>query len=67
MNRFSDVLYRVVMNRWPRRVVPAPAKAGMVCKDCGCAIHRNDKFKVLEVRHLDCKDPKRVGQMSLEG
>lgn len=65
MNRFSSVLYRVVMNRWPRRVAPPATKAKMVCVDCGCPIHRHDRHKILQVRHVDCKDPKRVGQMVL--
>jgi hypothetical protein len=37
----------------------------MTCVDCGQSIHRNDRCRVLEVRHVDCRDMKLVGQMSL--
>ena len=44
------------------------AKRGphMVCSKCGLLIHRYDRFRVLEVMHINCRDPKVVGQMSLE-
>ena len=37
----------------------------MVCSKCGLLIHRYDRFRVLEVMHINCRDPKVVGQMSL--
>ena len=45
------------------------AKRGphMVCCACGLLIHRHDRFRVVDVVHFDCRDPKQVGQMSLEG
>lgn len=39
----------------------------MVCCACGLLIHRHDRFRVVDVVHLDCRDPKQVGQMSPEG
>ena len=43
------------------------AKRGphMVCCECGLLIHRHDRFRVLEVMHINCQDSKVVGQMSL--
>ena len=56
---------------WVYRIARAylHAKRGphMVCCACGLLIHRHDRFRVVDVVHLDCRDPKRVGQMSPEG
>ncbi len=44
----------------------AKLKGGqMFCLDCGRAIHRGDRFKIIGVRHVDCLDPRRMGQMPL--
>lgn len=59
MTRFWLFLYRL-----SRKQVHARTRR-MICMDCGAAIHRNDRFVVLEVRHKDCRDPKGVGQMAL--
>jgi hypothetical protein len=37
----------------------------MFCSDCGRAIHRGERFKVLSAQHNDCVDPKQVGQMAI--
>lgn len=39
----------------------------VMCVECGARMHRGERFKILEAVHIDCRDPKRVGQMSLEG
>lgn len=56
---FWQWLYRISARR-----VRAQHK-GMVCAECGCAIHKHDRFKVLEAKHRNCKDPKGVGQLAL--
>lgn len=40
------------------------AKRGphMVCCECGLLIHRHDRFRVVDVVHINCKDVKLVGQ-----
>lgn len=44
------------------------AKRGphMVCCECGLLIHRHDRFRVVDVVHINCKDTRCVGQMSLD-
>lgn len=41
----------------------APAK--LICEDCGCQIHRHERYKIVRARHRDCKDKKLVGQQSI--
>lgn len=38
------------------------AKRGphMVCCECGLLIHRHDRFRVVDVVHINCKDVKLV-------
>jgi hypothetical protein len=40
-------------------------KPGLTCGDCGCRIHRFERFVILQAKHRDCKDPKLVGQTSM--
>ena len=51
------------------RLSRAKLRAGrgphMMCCECGLLIHRHDRFRVLEVMHINCRDPRVVGQMSL--
>lgn len=35
------------------------------CEDCGCNIHRRERYEILAAKHRDCKDKKLVGQTSM--
>lgn len=48
-----------------RKPRPVPPKAKLFCEECGRPVHRHDKYRIIKVRHIDCMDPKQVGQMSL--
>lgn len=36
------------------------------CSECGCRIHRFEKFEITGAKHRDCSDPKQVGQQSMK-
>lgn len=57
--RFWLFLYRLSRSR-----VKSYTK-GLTCCDCGSRIHSRDRYRILEVQHLDCSDTKKVGQMSI--
>lgn len=62
MTRLRQFLIRL-------KLVRTRTKRGktLQCVDCGAPIHRSDRYVILEVKHRDCRDPKGVGQLSLEG
>jgi hypothetical protein len=37
----------------------------LCCSDCGCQIHRHERYTILAAKHRDCTDKRLVGQMSL--
>lgn len=37
------------------------------CSDCGCQIHRYERYTIIEARHRNCRDPKQVGQQIMPG
>jgi hypothetical protein len=45
------------------------AKRGppMVCSTCGLLIHRHDRFRVLEVVHISCRDLALLTKLSKGG
>lgn len=56
-----------IFSRFFRRAPKAPRpKPGLICSDCGARIHHHDNYTVLAVRHKDCRDPKRVGQLAID-
>lgn len=42
------------------------SRAKLHCVDCNRPIHRNDRRKIITARHVNCSDPKLVGQKSIE-
>jgi hypothetical protein len=61
MKSFWLLIYR--LSRARLRAQQGPR---MTCCACGHSIHRNDRYRVLEVQHVDCTDTKLVGQMSFD-
>lgn len=49
------------------RKPPQVVKVKMRCVDCERGIHKHEKFIILAAKHRNCRDPKMVGQKSLEG
>jgi hypothetical protein len=47
------------------KVKAIPPKAKLQCVECERRLKRHDKYKILAVKHLDCGDPKNVGQTSI--
>lgn len=43
----------------------APA-TGMRCTECGKRVRKFEHYVILAAKHKDCRDPKMVGQKSLE-
>ena len=59
MNTLWLYLYRI-----SRAKLRAKRGPHLICCECGLLIHRYDRFRVLEVVHINCLDPKVVGQLS---
>lgn len=38
----------------------------MICADCGRPVHKHDRYRIISVVHIDCDDPKMVGQRNLK-
>ncbi len=54
------------LRRFRRAWNIASSRGGkMCCEECGGRIHRHDRYKILAAKHLDCSDPKLVGQTSM--
>lgn len=47
------------------QATPKPGK--LRCEDCRAAIHKHDRYRIVIARHIDCGDPKLVGQKSMQG
>jgi hypothetical protein len=48
------------------RRLPKPRSDGkLACDKCKGSIHRHDRYQIVAVRHIDCRDPRLVGQKSL--
>ena len=60
MNALWLMLYKFCRSRLRAQRGPR-----LVCVECGCAIHKNDRYRVLECQHVKCEDPKLVGQLAL--
>ncbi len=50
------------LTAWSEAKMSAERKGKLFCADCGRAIHKSHKYKVLSVRHTSCGDPKLNGQ-----
>lgn len=48
-----------------RRPRAVPPKAKLFCEECKRPVHKHDKYRIIKVQHLNCGDPKFVGQTSL--
>lgn len=44
--------------------VEAP-KGKLVCIECGCHVRKHERYKILAASHVNCADPKLVGQQSI--
>jgi hypothetical protein len=60
MNAFYLFLYR-----WSRSHLRTRKGTKMICAECGLPVRKNDHYRVLEVKHVDCADAKLTGQMRL--
>jgi hypothetical protein len=57
--KFSSILRELF------KLEAIPSKAKLHCVECGCRVKRRDKYRILAARHVDCRDPRHVGQQSL--
>ncbi len=46
-----------------RKPLPSP-RGRLCCSDCGCPIHKYDRYTITAVKHKNCMDKKMVGQES---
>jgi hypothetical protein len=54
---------------WLRRLFSKKRKVirsgKLCCSDCGVPIHKHDRYRIREAQHVNCSDPKMVGQRSI--